>query len=181
MYFVTDELDEIGPLAKCSPPIRDKKAQDGLWRHVLAGNINVITTDYSPCPATLKNKNNAFDAWGGIAGLQNDVDIFFDESVQKRGMPLTQFSRLIAINPADRFALHTKGRIAIGKDADFTFILPNSPYTLRAEELEYRDKISAYVGRKIGARIVRAILLGETIYSLENGLTGAFPGRYIKV
>ncbi|WP_413737067.1 allantoinase AllB [Sodalis sp. RH21] len=181
LYFVTDELDEIGPLAKCSPPIRDKRAQDGLWRHVLAGNINFITSDHSPCPAKLKNKNNAFDAWGGIAGVQNDVDIFFDESVQKRGMPLTQFARLIATNPADRFALHTKGRIAIGKDADFTFIKPNSPYTLRTEELEYRNKISAYVGRKIGARIVRTILRGETVYSLENGLTGSFPGRYIKV
>ncbi|WP_413739717.1 allantoinase AllB [Sodalis sp. RH14] len=181
LYFVTDELDDIGPLAKCSPPIRDQRAQDGLWRHVLAGNINFITSDHSPCPAKLKNRNNAFDAWGGIAGVQNDVDIFFDESVQKRGMPLTQFARLIATNPADRFALHTKGSIAIGKDADFAFIKPNSPYTLKAEELEYRNKISAYVGRTIGARIVRTLLRGETVYSLEDGLTGSFPGRYIKV
>lgn len=181
LYFVTDELDEIGPLAKCSPPIRDKEARDGLWRHVLAGNINFITSDHSPCPAKLKNKKNAFDAWGGIAGVQNDVDIFFDESVQKRGMPLKHFAKLIATNPADRFALHSKGSIAIGKDADLTFIKPNAPYTLSADELEYRNKISAYVGRKIGARIVRTILRGETVYSLEDGMTGSFPGRYIKV
>lgn len=181
LYFVTAELDNIGPTAKCSPPIRDKSAQEGLWKHVLAGNIHFITSDHSPCPAKLKNKSNMFDAWGGIAGVQNDVDIFFDEGVQKRGMSLRHFADLIAANPADRFALQAKGRIAVGKDADFTLIKPHSPYILKADDLEYRNKISAYVGREIGAQVVRTILRGRTVYSREEGVTDAFYGQYIKV
>ncbi|MTD27555.1 allantoinase AllB [Erwinia sp. J316] len=181
LVMVTDELDEIGATAKCSPPIRDKAAQDGLWKHVLAGNIHFITSDHSPCPALLKDKDNAFEAWGGIAGVQNDIDIFFDESVQKRGMSLKQFAHLTAANPADRFALHSKGRIAVGKDADFAFIKPHCSYVLTAEDLEYRNKISAYVGRKIGARVVRTILRGTTVYSQESGVNQDFTGQYIKV
>ncbi|SQI87160.1 allantoinase [Klebsiella oxytoca] len=61
-------------------------------------------------------------AWGGIAGLQNCMDVMFDEAVQKRGMPLPQFARLMATNAADIFGLKHKGRIAPGKDADLVFI-----------------------------------------------------------
>lgn len=181
LCFVTDDLDKIGTTAKCSPPIRDKSAQDGLWKHVLAGNISFITSDHSPCPAVLKEKPSAFEAWGGIAGVQNDVDIFFDEAVQKRGMALKHFAKMTSSNPADRFALTSKGRIVVGKDADFVFIKPQSSYTLTKDDLEYRNKISAFVGRKIGAQVVRTILRGNTVYEKDHGVTDVFHGQFIKV
>jgi allantoinase len=179
LYFITDELDAIGPVAKCSPPIRDKKAQDGLWQKLLAGEIAFVTSDHSPCTPDLKDKSNAFEAWGGIAGVQNNVDILFDEGVQKRGMSLKQFADIIATNPADRFNLDTKGRIAIGKDADFVLISPKSAYTLKAEDLEYRNKISPYIGKKIGAQVVHTILRGNTIYSKETGVSDSLNGVFI--
>ena len=84
-------------------------------------------------------------------------------------MPLPQFARLMATNAADIFGLKQKGRIAPGKDADLVFIQPNSSYVLQAEDLEYRHKVSPYVGRKIGARITKTILRGEVIYDIEQG------------
>lgn len=181
LCFVTDDLDKIGSAAKCSPPVRDKAAQDGLWEHVLAGHINFITSDHSPCPAVLKDKPSAFQAWGGIAGVQNDVDIFFDEAVQKRGMSLKRFAEMTSSNVADRFALTSKGRITVGKDADFVFIKPKSSYVLAKEDLEYRNKISAFIGRQIDAQVVRTILRGHVIYEKERGVTGDFHGHFIKV
>ncbi len=35
---------------------------------------------------------------GGISGLQNNVDILFDEGVQKRGMSLTRLQKLSQAN-----------------------------------------------------------------------------------
>lgn len=180
LYFETDELDSIGPIVKCSPPIRDKKAQNGLWEKVNQGEIAFVTSDHSPCTPDLKDKENAFEAWGGISGVQNNVDVLFDEAVQKRGMSLSQFAKLIATNPAKRFNLEEKGCIGIGKDADFVFISPNKPYTLKAEDLAYRNQISPYVGRTIGAQIERTILRGQTIYSKENGISTKRIGRFIK-
>ncbi len=52
------------------------------------------------------------EAWGGIAGLQNCMDVMFDEAVQKRGMSLPMFGKLMATNAADIFGLQQKGRIA---------------------------------------------------------------------
>ena len=180
LYFTTDELDAIGPVVKCSPPIRDEKQQAGLWEHAFNGGLDFITSDHSPCTPELKDKENAFEAWGGISGIQNNVDILFDEGVQKRGLPLTKFAKLIATNPADRFGLESKGRISIGKDADFVLIKPNASYVLEAEDLEYRNKISPYIGREIGAQVVQTILRGQSIYSQEEGVTKEFPGVFIK-
>ncbi|MHC5227657.1 allantoinase AllB [Enterococcus sp. LJL99] len=180
LYFHTDELDAIGPVVKCSPPIRDLENRNGMWEKLLAGEISFVTSDHSPCTPDLKDKENAFEAWGGIPGIQNNVDVMYDEAVQKRGMSLKQFAKVIASNPADRYSLDTKGRITIGKDADFVLIKPNAPYTLKAEDLEYRNKISPYIGREIGAQVVETILRGESIYSQKDGVTKEFPGEFLK-
>lgn len=180
LYFDTNELDSIGPIVKCSPPIRDKKAQNGLWEKIIAGEISFVTSDHSPCTPDLKDKTNAFEAWGGISGVQNNVDVLFDEAVQKRGMSLKQFAEMIATNPAERFGLNLKGSISIGKDADFVFISPEDSYVLKAEDLEYLNKISPYIGREIGAQVVRTVLRGQTIYSKETGVSDDTIGVFIK-
>ena len=163
------------------PPIRDKENQNGMWEKLLAGEIAFVTSDHSPCTPDLKDKENAFEAWGGIAGVQNNVDVLFDEGVQKRGMSLRLFADIIAANPAERFNLSSKGHIAIGKDADIVLIKPNAPYTLQTEDLEYKNKISPYVGREIGAQVARTILRGETVYSLEDGVSDTRPGEFVFV
>lgn len=180
LYFTTDELDAIGPVVKCSPPIRDKKAQDELWKYVENGGLSFVTSDHSPCTPDLKDKENAFEAWGGISGVQNNVDVLFDEGVQKRNLPLTTFANIIATNPAKRYELDGKGEISIGKDADFVLIKPNSEYTLQAEDLEYKNKISPYIGRTIGAQVVATILRGQTIYSQTTGVSDEAIGIFLK-
>lgn len=176
--FTKDELDTIGNTAKCSPPIRDKENQEGLWKMLFDGDIDFIGSDHSPCTADLK-EGPAFSAWGGISALQNSYDVLFDEAVQKRGMSLKQFVDITATNVADRFELENKGRIAIGKDADFAFIKKDSPYTLKTEDLEYKNKISAYVGREIGCQIVKTIVRGNTVYDIDKGVTDQFMGEFI--
>lgn len=180
LYFTTDELDSIGTITKCTPPIRDQEQQDALWKLVMDGSISFVVSDHSPCTSDLKDKENPFDAWGGVSGIQNCMDIMYDEGVQKRGMSLQRFAQIMSTNVADRFGLSEKGRIEVGKDADFCLIKPNSSYTLKAEDLEYRNKISPYVGRTIGAQVVRTILRGETTYSIEDGVASDFVGEFIK-
>lgn len=147
LYFYKEELDDIGPVVKCSPPIREKSRLEGMWNRVLNGDIGFVTSDHSPCTPDLKATDNAFEAWGGIAGLQNNVDVLYDEGVQKRNMTLKRFAEIIATEPAKRFGMYDKGSIEIGKDADFVFIKPDSPYTLTEADLEYRNKMSPYLGR----------------------------------
>lgn len=179
LYFYKEELDDIGPVVKCSPPIREQSRLEGMWHRVFNGDISFITSDHSPCTPDLKDTDNAFEAWGGIAGVQNNVDVLFDEAVQKRNMSLAQFADVIATNPAKRFNLASKGSITLGKDADFVFIKKNAPYELTAEDLAYRHKISPYIGRKIGAQVVKTILRGIEVYDKEKGISDEKAGRFI--
>ena len=39
---------------KCCPPIRDQDNQELLWEAVLAGDIDMIVSDHSPCTPDLK-------------------------------------------------------------------------------------------------------------------------------
>lgn len=178
--FKKEELNALGAVAKCSPPIREEAQREGLWERAKAGKIDFAVSDHSPCTPDLKDKENVFEAWGGISGLQNDVDVFYDEAVQKRGMDLVTFSNMIAKNPAERYDMKQKGSIEVGKDADFVFIKPNAPYTLKAEDLEYRNKFSPYVGREIGAQVMKTILRGHETYSKEKGVAKERFGEFVK-
>ena len=68
-YFLlaTEDLDAIGPKAKCSPPIRDRAHQRRMWELLGEGRIEMLVSDHSPCTFDLKASPNAFDAWGGIS------------------------------------------------------------------------------------------------------------------
>src|SRR5699024_10084058 len=125
-YFAmaAEDVKEIGPYAKCMPPLRKKSEQSKLWDELMVGNIDWLTSDHSPCTEDLK-QGNIFEAWGGISGAQNNVDLMFDLAVKQRGMTVNQFVKLIAKTPSQRFNLPQKGEIAIAKDADIILLDPN--------------------------------------------------------
>lgn len=182
-YFLlaTEELDAIGPRAKCSPPIRDRANQARLWEYLAAGKIDVVASDHSPCTWALKDKDNAFDAWGGLSACQNSVDAMFDAAVMQRGLSASLLGRVLATNPAERFGLKDKGEIAVGKDADLVFIDPAQSYTVEPNALYYKNKHSAYEGRRIGCRVTRTLLRGQTVFELGRGVASAAAGRLIRI
>ncbi|HWL11553.1 MAG TPA: allantoinase AllB [Ureibacillus sp.] len=183
-YFTitASQFEDIGPLAKCSPPLRDESEQEKLWEALELGKIDMLTSDHSPCPPEMKTSetNNIFEVWGGITGCQNNVDLMFDEAVKKRNVPVTDFSRMIATNPADRFNLSSKGEIAIGKDADIILVDPNQSYVVKAENLYYRHKHSPYVGRTIGCQVTATIVRGQKVFDVKEGILGEPIGQFIQ-
>lgn len=179
-YFAltAEEVGNIGTRAKCQPPIRKADDQKKLWKELMRGNIDWLTSDHSPCTEDLK-EGNFFEAWGGISGAQNNVDIMFDLAVKQYGMPINQFANLIAAHPAERFHLFNKGTIAISKDADMILVDPNSSYTVKKEDLYYKNKHSAYEGRKIDCRVTKTILRGRVIFELGKGIIGEPGGEFM--
>lgn len=178
-YFLlaTEDLDAIGNKAKCSPPIRDRKNQVRMWELLENGILNIIGSDHSPCTPDLKAGDDAFKAWGGISGTQNSVDMMFDAAVKKRNISPVTLMQALATQPAARFRLADKGALALGKDADIVILDPNQCYTLRAEDLYYKNPFSAYEGFDIGCRITRTLLRGQTVYTLADGIVGKPQGK----
>ncbi|RFU65086.1 allantoinase AllB [Peribacillus glennii] len=183
-HFLTISLtqfEELGPVAKCAPPLRDDAEQLKLWQTVKEGKIDMITSDHSPCPPDMKfsETNNIFEVWGGITGCQNNVDLMFDEAVLKRNIPVTDFVRMIAKNPARRFNFEHKGEIAIGKDADMIFVDPNQSYVVEKEGLYYRHQHSPYIGRKINCRVTKTFVRGNLVFDVKEGIIGEPIGQLV--
>ncbi|MED1949589.1 allantoinase AllB [Brevibacillus centrosporus] len=182
-YFTitTRQFEEIGATAKCSPPLRDEWEQEKLWEALKQGKIDMLTSDHSPCPPAMKysETNNMFEVWGGITGCQNNVDLMFDEAVKKRSVPITEFVRMIATTPAERFRLRTKGEIAIAKDADIILLDPNQSYVVKPDSLHYRHKHSPYIQRTIHCRVTKTFVRGQLVFDLNEGIVGRPIGQFI--
>ncbi|MBU8877382.1 allantoinase AllB [Bacillus sp. FJAT-29790] len=182
-YFTitTAQFEKIGPVAKCSPPLRSEEEQEKLWSKLIDGKIDMLTSDHSPCPPDMKysETNNIFEVWGGISGCQNNVDLMFDEAVLKRNVPVTDFVRMIATNPAKRFNIRNKGEIAVSKDADIILVDASQAYVVKEEDLYYRHQHSPYIGRKINCRVTKTFVRGNLVFELNQGIVGEPLGQLV--
>ncbi|MCL6601350.1 MAG: allantoinase AllB [Paenibacillus sp.] len=177
-------METLGPVAKCAPPLRSEEEREKLWKVLAEGKIDLIASDHSPCPTELKMKSGLtfFEAWGGISGAQNSVELMFHEGVNVRGLPVTLMSKLLAEYPAKRFGMHDrKGTIAVGLDADLVLLDPNSSYRLNAQDLLYRHKHSPYIGMALSCKITATISRGDVVYTAEDGVISGDGGQWLKI
>ncbi|NOS72189.1 MAG: allantoinase AllB [Verrucomicrobia bacterium] len=165
LALTEDDMEKLGAIAKCAPPLRSTGEQEDLWLCVQSGMVTTIGSDHSPSPPDMKRDKNFFNVWGGISGIQHTLPLLITEGHVNRQLALSHIARLTSFNVAERFSLpKTKGRIAIGADADLTLVDLNAGFTVRGEDLLYRHKHSPYVGRALTGRVVRTILRGQTIF-----------------
>lgn len=155
-YLVLDEddLERLGAVAKCAPPLRSRADRDDLRAELAAGSIDFLASDHSPAPASLKGGDDAFAIWGGISGCQSLLALALTEGVSPE---------LVAERPAARFRLPGKGRLEPGADADLVLVDMSVEAELRAEDLRYRHRHSPYVGLRLRGRIKATYLRGHRV------------------
>lgn len=167
-----EDFERLGTLAKCAPPLREQEHLESLWRALACGEIDIIGSDHSPSPPFMKEggeNQNVFNAWGGLSTAQSTLNILLEEGYFNRGVPLETIVRVTASNPARRFALYPrKGTIAVGSDADLTFVDLRKSFTLKKEDLLYKHPHSPYIGKKFRGTIMRTIVKGETVWEKEK-------------
>jgi len=163
LFFTEDDVERLGAVAKCAPPLRDAAEQERLWTRLLGGDVDIVASDHSPAPPEMKSGDFA-RAWGGIAGVQSTLSVMLDRGYHCRGMTLERISSLLASAPARRFRIADKGAIAAGMDADLTLVDLSRTTELRPEHLKQRHAISPYLGSSFRGCVVRTIRRGETIF-----------------
>ena len=167
LAFTEQDFERIGPPLKCAPPIRDAGTREALWSEVLAGRVDLIGSDHSPCPAAAKQKgeHDIWQAWGGVAGIQATLPVLLTDGLHARGLSLERVAHLTATAPAQLFGLYPrKGAITVGADADFAIIAPDKQWILQPQNLEARSGVSAYLGREFTGKVVQTIVRGKTVF-----------------
>lgn len=184
-YLLLNEEDvlRLGAPAKCAPPLRDEGRRQALWAALLAGEVETVGSDHSPAPPELKTAPNFFDIWGGISGCQHGFPLFLSEALARAPAAevLPRLALLLAGNVAERFCLPpTKGRLALGYDADLALLELGGEHALSNEELFYRHRQGPYAGRRCTVRVVHTLTRGATVFSAKNPQPPRHRGRFLR-
>ena len=163
LALTEDDVERLGAVAKCAPPLRTWAEQDALWRCLIAGDVPMVTSDHSPAPPALRTSDNFFALWGGISGCQSTLPVLLTAGYEARELPLTTIGALLAGNVAQRFRLSRKGRLTVGADADLALVDLNHTDVLTADDLHYRHRQSPYIGRRFRGRVVHTLVRGQTV------------------
>lgn len=165
LVFTEDDIEELGVLGKCAPPLRAAPEPDRLWEHIRAGSLGIVASDHSACSVGDETDSNFFAFMGGISGCQSTRSLLLEHGYGRRGLPLPTIAGITAGNAARRFKIAGKGEIAVGYDADLALVDPDAASTLRAADLFYRHKRSAYIGKAVRGHIVRTYVRGTAVFA----------------
>lgn len=182
-YLVFTEEDFInkGCLYKCAPPLRDEKAREELWKYVENGTLTSVASDHSPGLLIDRDDSDRpiYEVGNGISGVQTVFQTYYD-AVIKRGISPTIISRTLAEQPAKRFGIYgKKGAIKVGFDADIVVFDENMEWEVKAEDLYYKQKISAFVGQKGKGLPIATYLRGQLIAKDGKIIEGS-KGEFVK-
>ncbi len=168
LVFDAEHIPDGATTYKCCPPIRDAANQDALWAGLLDGTIDLVVSDHSPSTAERKLAGDGdFQvAWGGISGLQFGLPAVWTEA-RRRGIPLETVVGWLATATADFAGLADKGRIAAGTAADLVVLAPDEAVDVTADDLRYRNPVSAYVGAHLTGAIRGTYLAGAPVVDGE--------------
>ena len=153
LSFDADTIREGSTAHKCCPPIRSMDNQDRLWDALRDGTIDCIVSDHSPSTAELKQMEigDFATAWGGVSSIQVAFTAVWT-AARARGFELTDVVRWMCERPAEIVRMQDKGVIALGHSADLIAYAPDERWTVDVNELEHRNKISAYDGLELSGR-----------------------------
>lgn len=177
LTFASEQIPDGAVEYKCAPPIREAVNREQLWSALAGGDIDMIVTDHSPAPPSMKQGDFAH-AWGGIASLQLGLAAIWT-GASTRGLGFHHIARWMADAPANLAGLAgVKGRIAVGADADFVFWDPEVSQVVDASRLFHRHPITPYDGQELKGRVVKTMLRGRIIF--DNGaVVGPPSGTFI--
>jgi allantoinase len=178
LFFSEEDMERIGALAKCAPPLRNASEREALWDALMRDQVDVIGSDHSPAPAEMKRVADFFKVWGGIAGVQSTLAVLLTAGHYRRGLSLSRIAELTSAWPGRRFGLANKGGIAINNDADLVLVDVSASYQLREESLLQRHRMSPYVGEDFCGVVRQTLLRGQPIFA-EGRIVAASPGRFV--
>lgn len=169
--------ERLGAYAQMNPPVRDAAHRDAIWNAVREGVVDVLGSDHAPHTREEKDKTYP-DTPSGMTGVQTLVPIMLDH-VNAGRLSLERFVDLTAHGPQRIFGLATKGRIAVGFDADFTIVDLKARRTIENKWIASRCGWTPYDGVTVTGFPVGTILRGETVM-WEGALQGAPRGAPLR-
>ncbi len=166
LVFNAESIPDGATRFKCAPPIREREHREALWSALRTGDLDMIASDHSPCPPSLKlpAEGDCLRAWGGIASLQLSLAAVWS-TAPAHGGTVADVGRWMSERPARLVGLgERKGTIAAGRDADLVVWDPDEEFTVVANDLQHRHKVTPYEGMRLRGVVRETWVRGERVY-----------------
>jgi allantoinase len=168
LAFCAEEISDGATMFKCAPPIRDAANREALWRGLEDGTIDLIATDHSPCPPSMKGDGDFLAAWGGIASLGLGLSVV-SALAASRGIAAERLGEWLCRAPARLAGLTDRGIIAPGMRADLVLWRPDAEYKVEPARLRHRHKRTPYDGMRLQGRVLETYIGGDLVYREHAG------------
>lgn len=169
--------ERLGTRAQMNPPVRDARHRDAIWRGIASGVVDILGSDHAP--HTLEEKAKRYPASpSGMTGVQTLVPVMLDH-VNAGRLTLERFVDLTSHGPARVFGIASKGRIAVGYDADLTVVDLKRRETITNEWIASKAAWTPYDGVKVTGWPVGTVLRGSIVMR-DNELIAKGQGQPVR-
>ncbi|WP_222547727.1 dihydroorotase [Asaia lannensis] len=166
--------ETLGAYAVMNPPIRDRRHYDACWAAVRDGRVDVVSSDHAPHPREAKEK-----PWpqcpAGLTGVQTILPLMLDH-VNAGRLSLSRLVDLMAAGPARIYGLQTKGRLAVGFDADLTLVDMKASREIRNDWIASPVGWTPFDGKHVTGWPMATIVRGHVVMQ-DDEITSAPVGR----
>jgi len=156
-----DCYERLGTYAQMNPPVRDERHRARIWQALNEGVVDVLGSDHAP--HTRAEKDEAYPkSHSGMTGVQTLVPIMLNH-VNAGRLSLERFVDLTSHGPQRIFGIQSKGRIAVGYDADFTVVDMKRRETIRNEWIASKCGWSPFDGVAVTGWPVGTVVRGRRV------------------
>jgi dihydroorotase len=176
-YAAPEIYQRLKGYAQMNPPIREIRHQEGLWRGIRQGIVDVLGTDHAP--HTKEEKEKPYPASpSGMPGVQTIVPVMLTH-VAAGKLTLERLVDLLAHGPQRVFGLADKGRLAVGYDADLTIVDLNARRTIRSDDMATRSGWTPFDGFEAVGWPMATVIRGRFIMR-DGEVTAPGEGRPLR-
>lgn len=173
-----DAYDTYGNLVKLNPPIRPAGDVEALWAGIGRGDVDIIATDHAPHTVAEQAETDVWKAPGGFIGVETMLPLLLTAAA--RGvLSIEDIVRLCSYTPARRWSMADKGQLAVGFDADFVLVDPDTDTVVRGTSLHSKHPVTPYEGWSLRGSVVATYLRGGLIFD-KGDLVGPPGGRQVR-
>ena len=198
MFFTIDDLRRPdGSKWICSPPMRSKIDNDGVWKAVEDGSMQVMATDHCPffydgttpidyegemiaIPGKELGNEDFTKIPNGLPGVGDRLPIFWSYGVGKKRISPNRFVEMTSTNPAKIFGMYPqKGTIQPGSDADIAIWDPEKEIQYGVAYAQHRTDYNLYEGWPLKGVVEKVLLRGKVIVDGRNWYGKKGQGKFI--
>ena len=162
LFFNVDDYERLGSLVQMNPSIKTAADNEGLWRALKAGRIQMIATDHAP--HTIEEKQQPYPkSPSGLPAVENSLALMLD-CVNAGICSLESVVHWMCDAPARVWDMVGKGRIAEGYDADLVLVDLGKKQTVRNQTQVTKCGWSPWDGVSLQGWPVRTLVKGHTVF-----------------